>query len=200
MPVTLQKFLASAQNQVVPSAPNPSLLNSFFEAAVGTLSLDRQAETIEFDELQFSMTTTAAPVFTILAQAIDSISRYKHLGIRLGAGISVGLYFVDVEYPELDNVFNVGLLNVNPLNDPALPSGKGRSSDFMRQVQNPSLPAALATLSLKPIDVYPRGTLRVEGLDDLAAGSSITLSYVREVISRHSSYERITGSIVGFES
>jgi len=200
MPVFLQKFLASAQDQVVPAASNPSLLNSFFSSAVGTLSLNKQAKTIEFDELQFSMTTTAAPVFTILSQAIDSISRYKHIGIRLGAGISVGLYFVDVEYPELNNVFNVGLLNVNPLNDPSLPPGKGRSSDFMRQVQNPSLPAALATLSLKKLDVYPRGVLRVEGLDDLVTGSSITLSYVREVISRHSSYERVTGSIVGFQS
>lgn len=198
MPVKLESFLAAAQNAVIPDAPNPEKLNQLFPAVIGTLNLDRQAQFIEYDDLVITMAVTATPVFSILSQAIDSVSRYHWLAVSVSAWVANEELIGHVEYPGIRSNFVFFAQDMEPLQNPPL----GNPFDAIDLIRKISTDGGdkIASPRGSFLDVYPRGILRVYSAGDQLTGTQIRLQYIREVLSVQNSVDKITGSIVGFQA
>jgi len=198
MPITLQSFLAAAQNAVIPDASSAQVLNELFKSIVGTISLDRQARTLETDTLTLTMTTTGLAGFQIITQALDSVSVYKHLSLHMVAAESV-LMRMDVQYP--DRRQNITLMRQEVKNLTVPPQGNAfAGTDLLRKVRDTgTADDAVISAAYKPVEVYPTGVLRIWSENNVATGTNMTLTYFREVRSTYASFSRVAASIVGFQ-
>ena len=79
MPRFWQEFLASVQRAFLPAAANVQVLNALNREVVATFDVGQQARSVEFSRLSHTNVAVAQPVFTILAQADDSIAVYHNL-------------------------------------------------------------------------------------------------------------------------
>jgi len=199
MPIDVQEFISAASRAVIPGAPNEQSLNSIFQTIIGTISLDKQATFLEMDSLLLTMSTTATPVFTIAAQALDSISRYHALCIRGPTGGSI--WKVHVAYPEIPDAIlefrqTVGASESSPLG----PATEG--SNLLRKVPDPAT-ANTSNYALNGrgyLDVFPRGVLRVYSGADQTTGENFNLQYIRQILSTHARVNAVTGTMIGFEA
>ena len=198
MPVNLQKFLSAAQDAVIPDAANVARLNELFSQVVATISVDRQARSIEYGFGALTLTTTATPVFTILQGESTTVYRYHHLGIHASAVNA--RWVADVEYPGLPGNFTVSRGQIATIQTPPLGNATGLL-DLTRKITNPAdSTSGGMELDYKPLDIFPRGTLRVYSEADEITGSVFQLAFMRELLSVQNSIELVTGQIVGFEA
>jgi len=189
VPVPLERFLAAAQDAVLPDATNRSILNQLFDSAIGVINLDRQATELELDFLTVTMATTATPVFTVPIQAIDRVSRYKMLALHASAAST---WVVDVEYPQLPANFVVFSESLPAIAAPPLGNSLA-AGDLLRKV--PVSGGTTYQINNRDFDVFPRGTLRIRAAAAQATNRQFTLIWIREILSVYNSINVVRGTV-----
>ena len=198
MPVNLQKFLSAAQDAVIPDAANVARLNELFSQVVATISVDRQARSLEYGFGALTLTTTSTPVFSFVNSDVTTVYRYHHLGIHASAVNA--RWVADVQYPGLPGNFTVSRGQIATIQAPPLGNATALL-DLIRKVVNPAdTTSAGLELAYKPLDIFPRGDLRVYSEADEISGSVFQLGFLRERLSILNSIQLVTGKVAGFQA
>jgi len=181
-----QKFIAAAQDRLVPNQINPQLIKEMFPALFGTIDFTAQATRIEWATATVTLSGSNKPQFDFPAAPIDEIHVYRHIGVSNSAGAGNETWRLSIAYPGVTNRFQEAFtVNTTEPNLNILTLGPASSSGAQRMG--------------RPWLVYPQGALRVRAGASGVVTEVFTCNVIREVLGGPQSAQILNDLITASE-